>query len=89
MRTSIMRKTSSTKSKDILYPDGEIFAAYVIKRANSLNSQRALRYQGGALTSLKNEQRTGTENHKKRRVNESLKDKMHKLPYNKTCKAEL
>ena len=24
-----------------------------------------------------------------RRVNESLKDKMHKLSYNKTCKAEL
>lgn len=50
MRTSIMRKTSSTKSKDIRYPDGEIFAAYVIKRANSLNMQRALRNQGGALT---------------------------------------
>lgn len=50
MRTSIMRKTASTKSKDIRYPDREIFAAYVIKRANSLNMQRALRNQGGALT---------------------------------------
>ena len=50
MITCVMRKTASTKSKDIRYPEEKIFAACVIKRANSLNMQRALRIQEGALT---------------------------------------
>lgn len=43
----------------------------MIKGANSLNMQRALRNKEGALNQLKNGQRTETGIHRKRRVNES------------------